>query len=294
MDNKFELPREGVRIYDPKSGWQDSVKKASDPAREASQFEPSEHQEFQGQDEPSDDDERDHYEDETLHENKPLEENELDERELDEHEIEEAQNRQHQSQAEDSFQVEDRDELLDPREDDRQQSSLQSPFQAQPQGQSHSPEAFAAEALRSLSDNLSSAGTLAGYSGPSRGTPAAGLVPQGQAAALAKVGDSLDGLFTVIQRSTLANSVDGSAPSWRDVANISRHLEGRLNTRQELLKELTKVDREIRDTRDDLLLTLKALSEFEQQNLQAASMRASISTMAARVIAKRFEEPGDN
>lgn len=171
---------------------------------------------------------------------------------------------------------------------------MQSPFQAQPQGQSHSPEAFAAEALRSLSDNLSSAGTLAGYSGPSRGTPAAGLVPQGQAAALAKVGDSLDGLFTVIQRSTLANSVDGSAPSWRDVANISRHLEGRLNTRQELLKELTKVDREIRDTRDDLLLTLKALSEFEQQNLQAASMRASISSMAARVIAKRFEEPGDN
>ena len=289
MDNKFELPREGVRIYDPKSGWQDSVNKTSDPAREASQVKPSEHQAFQGQDEPSDDDERDHYEDETLHENEPLAENELDE-----HEIKEAQNRQHQSQAEDSFQVEDRDELLDPREDDRQQSSLQSPFQAQPQGQSHSPEAFAAEALRSLSDNLSSAGSLAGYSGPSRGTPAAGLVPQGQAAALAKVGDSLDGLFTVIQRSTLANSVDGSAPSWRDVANISRHLEGRLNTRQELLKELTKVDREIRDTRDDLLLTLKALSEFEQQNLQAASMRASISSMAARVIAKRFEEPGDN
>jgi uncharacterized protein YeeX (DUF496 family) len=171
---------------------------------------------------------------------------------------------------------------------------LQSPFQAQPQGQAHSPEAFAAEALRSLSDNLSSAGALAGYSGPSRGKPAAGLVPQGQAAALAKVGDSLDGLFTVIQRSTLANSLDGSAPSWRDVANISRHLEGRLNTRQELLKELTKVDREIRDTRDDLLLTLKALSEFEQQNLQAASMRASISSVAARVIAKRFEEPGDN
>ncbi len=289
MDNKFELPREGVRIYDPKSGWQETVNKTSDPAREASPFEPSEHQAFQGQDEPSDDHERDHYEDETLHEHEPLEEHELDE-----HEIEEVQNRQHESKTDDSFHVEDQDELLDPREDDRQQTSLQSSFQAQPQGQAHSPEAFAAEALRSLSDNLSSAGSLAGYSGPSRGTPAAGLVPQGQAAALAKVGDSLDGLFTVIQRSTLANSVDGSAPSWRDVANISRHLEGRLNTRQELLKELTKVDREIRDTRDDLLLTLKALSEFEQQNLQAASMRASISSVAARVIAKRFEEPGEN
>ena len=147
MDNKFELPREGVRIYDPKSGWQDSVNKTSDPTREASPFEPSEHQAFQGQDEPSDNDERDQYEDETLHENEPLAENELDEHELDEHEIEEAQDRQHQSQAEDSFQIEDRDELLDPREDDRPQSSLQSPFQAQPQGQSHSPEAFAAEAL---------------------------------------------------------------------------------------------------------------------------------------------------
>ena len=123
MDTKFELPREGVRIYDPKSGWQDSVKKAGDPARDASQFKPSEHQAFQGQDEPSDDDERDHYEDETLHENEPLEENELDE-----HEIEEAQNRQNQSRAEDSFQIEERDELLDPREDDRQQSFLQSPF----------------------------------------------------------------------------------------------------------------------------------------------------------------------
>lgn len=287
MDNKFELPREGVRIYDPKSGWQDSVKKASDPARDASQFEPSEHQEPHGQDQASNNDDQDHYEHEPHHEDELR-----DEEELDEHEAEEFQDEQHQAQADDSFQVEGQDELLDPREDDRQQSPLQPPLQAQ--SSAHSPEAFAAEALRSLSDNLSSAGALAAYSGPSRGKPAAGLVPQGQAAALAKVGDSLDGLFTVIQRSTLANSLDGSAPSWRDVANISRHLEGRLNTRQELLKELTKVDREIRDTRDDLLLTLKALSEFEQQNLQAASMRASISSVAARVIAKRFEEPGDN
>jgi hypothetical protein len=158
----------------------------------------------------------------------------------------------------------------------------------------HSPEEFAAQALRSLSDNLSSGGAVSGYAGPVGGKPVAGLVPQGQAAALAKVGDSLDGLFTVIQRSTLANTVDGSAPSWRDVANISRHLEGRLNTRQQLLKELSSVDREIRNTRDDLLVTLKALSDFEQQNLQAASMRASISSVAARVIAKRFEESGDN
>ena len=116
------------------------------------------------------------------------------------------------------------------------------------------------------------------------------LVPQTQAAALARVGDSLDSLFTVIQRATVHQVVDGNAPSWRDVANISRHLEDRLNTRQHLLKELHAVDQEIRETRQDLLLTLNALSEYEQQNLQAASMRASISAVAAKVIAKRFAE----
>lgn len=118
------------------------------------------------------------------------------------------------------------------------------------------------------------------------------LVPQTQAAALARVGDSLDSLFTVIQRATVHQVVDGNAPSWRDVANISRHLEDRLNTRQHLLKELHSVDQEIRETRQDLLLTLNALSEYEQQNLQAASMRASISAVAAKVIAKRFAESG--
>ena len=290
MDNKFELPREGVRIYDPKSGWQASTNKPGAGMDERGRFEPSEHEAEQNQDEPSDHEDHDHYEDEAHENEEALEERELDQQEANERKEEPHEAGLHEAHAYEASHTSDHDEVLDPRDDDLPKSYSEAQFQSQ--SQAHSPEAFAAEALRSLSDNLSSAGALAGYSGPSRGKSATGLVPQGQAAALAKVGDSLDGLFTVIQRSTLANSVDGSAPSWRDVANISRHLEGRLNTRQELLKELTKVDREIRDTRDDLLVTLKALSEFEQQNLQAASMRASISSVAARVIAKRFEESG--
>jgi hypothetical protein len=292
MDNKFELPREGVRIYDPKSGWQESTDKPSAAMGERGRFEPSEQDAEPSQDELSDHDEDSHYEDEAHENEEALEERELDQQEANEPKEEWNEADLHKAHAYEASHTSDHDEVLDPRDDDLPKSYSEAQFQSQSQPQAHSPEAFAAEALRSLSDNLSSAGALAGYSGPSRGKSAAGLVPQGQAAALAKVGDSLDGLFTVIQRSTLANSVDGSAPSWRDVANISRHLEGRLNTRQELLKELTKVDREIRDTRDDLLVTLKALSEFEQQNLQAASMRASISSVAARVIAKRFEESG--
>ncbi|MGA0825690.1 MAG: hypothetical protein ACO3PJ_09150 [Burkholderiaceae bacterium] len=292
MDNKFELPREGVRIYDPKSGWQASTNKPGAAIGEESRFEPSEHDTGESPNEPSDQEGHDHLEDEAHENEEALEERELDQQEANERMEEQHDAGLHEAHAYDASHTSDHDEVLDPRDDDHPKRYSEAHFQSQSQSQTHSPEAFAAEALRSLSDNLSSAGALAGYSGPSRGKSATGLVPQGQAAALAKVGDSLDGLFTVIQRSTLANSVDGSAPSWRDVANISRHLEGRLNTRQELLKELTKVDREIRDTRDDLLVTLKALSEFEQQNLQAASMRASISSVAARVIAKRFEESG--
>ncbi len=291
MDNKFELPREGVRIYDPKSGWQDSSDKPGVTADEASQnqYEPEEHDLDQAQD-ASDDQAEDNHDEQEAYDDQEL----LDEQDADSRDSEGFDEKEQHQAVEDEAVMPHDDELLDALEEAGQKSHRQPPFEPGSSEQAHSPEAFAAEALRSLSDNLSSAGALASYSGPNRGKPAAGLVPQGQAAALAKVGDSLDGLFTVIQRSTLANTVDGSAPSWRDVANVSRHLEGRLNTRQELLKELTKVDREIRDTRDDLLLTLKALSDFEQQNLQAASMRASISSVAARVISKRFEEPSSD
>jgi hypothetical protein len=285
MDNKFELPREGVRIYDPKSGWQDSA----DNSNRAQTTEVID-QEQQHDDEPDDS------QDIQSHDGH---DDQADDETYDEHELDE----EHGSELDQSFETEqddqqenEQDESLDhdPHAEEIHEADPVNQARAHfSDSQAHSPEDFAAEALRSLSDNLSSGGALAGYAGPSAGKSVAGLVPQGQAAALAKVGDSLDGLFTVIQRSTLANTVDGSAPSWRDVANISRHLEGRLNTRQQLLKELSSVDREIRNTRDDLLVTLKALSDFEQQNLQAASMRASISSVAARVIAKRFEESGD-
>ncbi len=283
MDNKFELPREGVRIYDPKSGWQDSAQSGLGQIPPADVVDPEQRHEedpddFEGAHEhDAHDDEYDNqaYDDQELNDDHNLESDDVP--------------KDNQNYLQDKLLA---DELhSDDRYNAGQANSAQPDFS---ESSAPSPEEFAAQALRSLSENLSSGGAISGYAGPAGGKPIAGLVPQGQAAALAKVGDSLDGLFTVIQRSTLANTVDGSAPSWRDVANISRHLEGRLNTRQQLLKELSGVDREIRNTRDDLLVTLKALSEFEQQNLQAASMRASISSVAARVIAKRFEESGES
>jgi len=111
---------------------------------------------------------------------------------------------------------------------------------------------------------------------------------QSEAAALAQVGDSLNSLFLALQQSGSGGELATRGPNWRDVADISRHMEECLHERQEIIAKLAKVERQIRETRDDLLHTLKVLADMEQQNLEAATVRANISALAANVISKRF------
>jgi len=272
MDNQFELPKEGLRIYNPDSGWQ------SGPGAKAY----SEDKDASGEQEPFD---------------------AADEPEEQEDAVESEASVQQQETTGNA------------------QPTASEPILSEETGPA--PEVLAPEpepVLAAAAPVTGPAPSLRGrrvsktkaYTARSQGAvdafpksapvaqeieyPAelgAALVPQTQAAALAKVGDSLESLFSAIQRSTVSQVIEGNAPSWRDVADISRQLEERLNNRQALLKELRSVDQEIRETRQDLLYTLNALSEYEQQNLQAASMRASISSVAAQVIAKRFAESGE-
>ena len=113
-------------------------------------------------------------------------------------------------------------------------------------------------------------------------------VAQGEAAALAQVGDSLNSLFLALQASAPGTDLTNRGPTWRDVADISRHMEECLSARQEALAQLANIERQIRDTREDLLETLRLLAAMEQQNLEAATVRANISALAANVISKRF------
>lgn len=282
MDNQFELPKEGVRIYNPDSGWQTGPEPLIPSTSQASRV--------QASDSPVGQDalvERDSAR------TAPTDDlaDELDEPA----ELEEAK------QEADGLLANQRDTQSTPAPAAKQEPA---PLVTPPPTTGPAPSL---RARRPLGDRVytARAETVKPYARPmaaplshvgqdDAGPGTATLVPQTQAAALARVGDSLESLFTAIQRSTVDQVVEGNAPSWRDVANISRHLEDRLNTRQHLLKELHSVDQEIRETRQDLLLTLNALSEYEQQNLQAASMRASISAVAAKVIAKRFAESGED
>ena len=78
-------------------------------------------------------------------------------------------------------------------------------------------------------------------------------VAQGEAAALAQVGDSLNSLFLALQASAPGTDLTTRGPTWRDVADISRHMEECLSARQEALAQLANIERQIRDTREDLL-----------------------------------------
>lgn len=292
MDNQFELPKEGLRIYNPDSGWQ------SGPGAKAYS------------------DEKDRRKDRT----DPIEETD-DIDEIDQAETWEPIEGQGEAR-ETEISVENVDivaraeptvepplpEGQDPNpgplptEAEPEPLAVTAPpvtgpapsFRGRGRGMSKA-KAYTARGQGTVDSLPKSSSTVAQDGEPGGGADAGmALVPQTQAAALAKVGDSLESLFSAIQRSTVSQVIEGNAPSWRDVADISRQLEERLNNRQELLKELRAVDQEIRETRQDLLYTLNALSEYEQQNLQAASMRASISSVAAQVIAKRFAESGEN
>ena len=278
MDNQFELPKEGVRIYNPDSGWQTGPESPISPTP-SSRAGAGDRSSREALDDDGQDDVEDILEDNAVRAAPS-----------------EAQNPA--AAPSESAEYTTATALEEPTPPGLPTPVTGSAFRSR--RATHGDRVYTARAEPFVSGGA--AQTVKPYPRPMAstqestaaheeggGTP---LVPQTQAAALARVGDSLDSLFTVIQRATVHQVVDGNAPSWRDVANISRHLEDRLNTRQHLLKELHSVDQEIRETRQDLLLTLNALSEYEQQNLQAASMRASISAVAAKVIAKRFAESG--
>jgi hypothetical protein len=109
-----------------------------------------------------------------------------------------------------------------------------------------------------------------------------------QAAALAQVGGSLHALFEALQQPLLPANVIDAGPSWRDVADLSRFMEDRLAERDELLDRLKAIEDDIRRARGGLLEALDVLAAQEQRNLEAAQVRADVSAMAAKVIAKRF------
>lgn len=112
--------------------------------------------------------------------------------------------------------------------------------------------------------------------------------PHAQAAALAEVGDSLHSLFVALQQPAVPSDVVEAGLSWRDVADQSRNLEDLLVQRMQLLDQLSLLERDIRLSREELLDALRSLAHQEQRNLESATMRASISSLAANVIAKKF------
>lgn len=292
MDNQFELPKEGLRIYNPDSGWQsgpgakayseekDRRKDRADPGDEIEEIDDMDQAETvdpaakQGEILQA---ENAFLNDDTAASSEPM--------------------MQGPSAEAEDFAPEPPSTEAEPEPSIATATPITGPAPSfRGRGRSTSKaKAYTARGQAAVDSHPKSSSSVAQDLGSTISADAGtALVPQTQAAALAKVGDSLESLFNAIQRSTVSQVVEGNAPSWRDVADISRQLEERLNSRQELLKELRSVDQEIRETRQDLLYTLNALSEYEQQNLQAASMRASISSVAAQVIAKRFAESGEN
>ena len=101
------------------------------------------------------------------------------------------------------------------------------------------------------------------------------------------VGDALEQLFETLNNSSSVNSPDAQ-PTWREVAELSRILEEKLDARKNLLDQLSILDEDLHSTRKKLLLTLKKLGKFENEQLSAATIRASVSAMAIEVLAKKL------
>ena len=101
------------------------------------------------------------------------------------------------------------------------------------------------------------------------------------------VGDALEQLFETLNNSSSVNSPDAQ-PTWREVAELSRILEEKLDTRKGILDQLSILDEDLHSTRKKLLLTLKKLGKFENEQLSAATIRASVSAMAIEVLAKKL------
>ena len=101
------------------------------------------------------------------------------------------------------------------------------------------------------------------------------------------VGDALEQLFETLNKTT-SGSVSSDMPTWKEVAELSRQMEEKLDLRREVLEKLSLLDEDIQDTRKSLLKTLKALGKTENDKLSAATVRASVSAMAIDVLAKKL------
>ena len=101
------------------------------------------------------------------------------------------------------------------------------------------------------------------------------------------VGDALEQLFETLNKTT-SFSASSDVPTWKEVAELSRQMEEKLDLRKEVLEKLSLLDEDIHDTRKSLLKTLKALGKTENDKLSAATVRASVSAMAIDVLAKKL------
>jgi len=101
------------------------------------------------------------------------------------------------------------------------------------------------------------------------------------------VGDALEQLFDTLNNSSIDDTTQDS-PTWKDVAELSRQLEEKLDLRKEILEKLSTVDEDLQITRKQLLSTLKKLGKYENDQLSAATVRASVSAMAIEVLAKKL------
>ena len=102
------------------------------------------------------------------------------------------------------------------------------------------------------------------------------------------VGDALEQLFETLNKSTSGISNSENNPTWKDVAELSRQLEEKLDLRREVLAKLSLLDEDLQETRKTLLKTLKTLGKTENEKLSAATVRASVSAMAIDVLAKKL------
>ena len=98
----------------------------------------------------------------------------------------------------------------------------------------------------------------------------------------------MEQLFETLNKSTSGLSDPENSPTWKDVAELSRQLEEKLDLRREVLAKLSLLDEDLQETRKTLLKTLKTLGKTENEKLSAATVRASVSAMAIDVLAKKL------